>query len=861
MVRINKLSARHFVLVLYHLIVGSIIAANIRPDLWLMGWDGLYPELNVWLNIIRGLSAGWQEYYGVGLVGGHGFAATLPHTLIIGVLATVIPQHLVRQLFIFLCYYLGGLGMLLVSNKILKKLFEKELWFISLITALYYLLNLGTIQVFYVPLEAFTVHFVAWPWLTYFTILLLEKLTLRRVGAFTLALVLTSIQGFIPALFVTYATSLLFITGSYLVMHRFQREAMKAVAIIWLCVAAANAYWIGPVAYFSLTESRDYITAYNNVLSTPEFVGLSVNYGDLPNVALLRSFLWQSYELGGPIMRNWISHWQRPSVPAVGYFFFGLTIIGTLAALTAKRRPLMFGFVLSFLYMFGNVAIDIEPFGSLVRCIQSQSPELNQVFRVTFTKFGGGLSFYYALFLGIGISVIIRRFRTAGLAILMLLLLCYGYPVWQGNLVYNKLFISLPRQYIELKDYLNSLPEGKIADFPQDCAEGWYNTLWGYFGSGHLWYGVKHPFMARAFDVWSKQNENYYWELSTALRQQDYQVIEQVFNKYGVRYVLYDQNVTHCRSQKGNLSSLDFSNYMRSSANYTKRASFSAEHVLPITVYERRVTSTTYSEGERPKHIDRQILETLNPTPVATIAGELLETVPCQEAPHPQQSLLVREDKSGTTRLISTNADYCLSALFDDVNTSKPYIVEIESRHVSGQALRLSVENKGRPVGLELWVPTDSNPTYFYIPPTFPSELLYTVTIRNTSNNRFTTMNEVVNLILYDVDDESSSDIEQIRLISPDIVNHFLTWLYVVPAPTQQTLVLNQAYDRGWLAIANGKRLSNHTIVNGWANGWSLTGDEKNIIIIFWPQLLEFAGFGLLLFAVIIIIVNRKRLK
>src|SRR3989338_5831690 len=110
----TKFTPKTITLLLYHIIVGTIIATNFRVDRWLMGWDGLYPELNIPLNLIRGLTAGWQEYYGAGLVGGHGFAATLPHTLIIGLFSLGIPQHLVRSVFIFLCYYLGGLGMLFV---------------------------------------------------------------------------------------------------------------------------------------------------------------------------------------------------------------------------------------------------------------------------------------------------------------------------------------------------------------------------------------------------------------------------------------------------------------------------------------------------------------------------------------------------------------------------------------------------------------------------------------------------------------------------------------------------------------------------------------------------------------------------
>jgi len=52
---------------------------NYTPGTWLLGWDNLVPELNLKLNITRSLSAVWQEYQGLGLLGGMAHAADLPN--------------------------------------------------------------------------------------------------------------------------------------------------------------------------------------------------------------------------------------------------------------------------------------------------------------------------------------------------------------------------------------------------------------------------------------------------------------------------------------------------------------------------------------------------------------------------------------------------------------------------------------------------------------------------------------------------------------------------------------------------------------------------------------------------------------
>lgn len=77
-------------------------------------------------------------------------------------------------------------------------------------------------------------------------------------------------------------------------------------------------------------------------------------------------------------------------------------------------------------------------------------------------------------------------------------------------------------------------------------------------------------------------------------------------------------------------------------------------------------------------------------------------------------------------------------------------------------------------------------------------------------------------------------------------------------------LYLSQGYDKDWLAWEDkmffGKKLP-HLMVNNWANGWDISGlqDDKmtvnsqTIYLFYWPQLLEYLGFGLMLGGVIFI--------
>ncbi|MEJ2276721.1 MAG: hypothetical protein P8Y70_03075, partial [Candidatus Lokiarchaeota archaeon] len=63
----------------------------------------------------------------------------------------------------------------------------------------------------------------------------------------------------------------------------------------------------------------------------------------------------------------------------------------------------------------------------------------------------------------------------------------------------------------ELYEFFGKAPkQARVAFFPVQTFWGWNFYSWNYRGSGFLWYGIEQPILDRAFDVWSKHNEDYY---------------------------------------------------------------------------------------------------------------------------------------------------------------------------------------------------------------------------------------------------------------------------------------------------------------------------------------------------------------
>jgi hypothetical protein len=52
-----------------------------------------------------------------------------------------------------------------------------------------------------------------------------------------------------------------------------------------------------------------------------------------------------------------------------------------------------------------------------------------------------------------------------------------------------------------------------------------------------------------------------------------------------------------------------------------------------------------------------------------------------------------------------------------------------------------------------------------------------------------------------------------------------------------------------------GREIKDHVKINNWANGWNT--NDKNIILLFWPQYLEYIGF-LMLFIAFLYVLKRK---
>jgi hypothetical protein len=550
----------------------SILLTNYRFGTQLLGWDVMDSSFNPALNIWRSLTSVWQSHQGLGFLGGHGYLAQLPHALIQFLLSIILPAQLTRYVFAFGCLLLGALGV----QQLLEQVSPKEVSSSTLewgkaVSGLLYLLHLGSVQTFYVHLEPFIVMYAGLPWIFWILARIFTSSPTNNARNWLLFFTVNffmSIIGFIPPVFVWYVIFVSIFLGCQLFHAPKKLTFFRSFGVAFI-IAVVNAYWLLPVAVFTVFDSSNYLNSKLNRVTTPEYASISQAYGTLAEAAQLRSFYFETYDQDRfeleaattPIMWPWINHQQLPLVSFIGFFIFVSALLGWIRlGLSAKKEAnaVQASLVICGVITFAALARSVPVFTQLNELV-SFIPVLNQAFRLAFSK----LSMAMVLFLSIGVGSLFiwvfaqleknhspfkKNLRIGLGGIGLVSLLWYALPAFTGNYLYKGARVQLPSQYGQLYETLRQLPQGsRVAPLPILTYTGWDIQTWngaaGYTGSGFHWYATNTPLLHRSFDVWSQHNEGYRNELNYAWKQGNVTALTNVFQKYHVTHVLVDRSI------------------------------------------------------------------------------------------------------------------------------------------------------------------------------------------------------------------------------------------------------------------------------------------------------------------------------
>lgn len=568
MAKFPKINSTLLSLFVVTLILAILSLANYTPDTTLAGWDNLTTEMGNNLNTKRTIDSAWQEYQGVGLPAGLSHASDIYRQFLTTIISLALPQSLVRYFSHFIYLLTGAYGCYFLTKQFLRqKKQEKDsdailpVEIASVSAALFYSLNLATMQMFYLPLETFTVHFAGLPWLFLWAYRALQGVGKNNLLYFAISNVLFAVQAYTATLFLAYGVMLVLLCLCALIFSSEKRAVKTTQMIIGLAIVtiAMNLSWLLPFGRFTINGSQDLQMARINDLASDAAFLQNKEYGNLIDIILLRGFWFGSSDITfagnfTPVMGDWIPHLQNPIIVGLGVFVFIAALIGVLVALIKVNRLLAVWLAIGIFICFIMISAGNPPFGFIFDFLRENVSILKEALRFPFTKFSVLLGLFYSLGFSVTVfttSKLIQKLPavytlkfTIGTLPYLFLLVIFAFPAFQGHFISPSMRVPMPDSYQELFTYMKAQPKTqRMALLPSHTHWGWFYHTWGYQGSGFLWYGIEQPILSRTFDVWSPYNEQFFREFRDAYYAEDSARLTNVLAKYDITWLLWDKSV------------------------------------------------------------------------------------------------------------------------------------------------------------------------------------------------------------------------------------------------------------------------------------------------------------------------------
>ena len=561
-------------------IVGFISWSNYTPGTYLSGWDTLHPEFNFALYLKRIFWGVWQEHQGLGALSVQSQAGEFGHLLLTWALSLFLPQNMVRYVFFILTLVFASLGSyFFILKGVLygKENFSSKL--ASFIGALFYLLNLGTIQQYYVPLEMFAVHFATLPWLFLLVINFLRTGGKKNLLWFFVVNLFAASSSHTPTLFYVYLALLALYLFFWLLVN-FKLKTIKRILVILGITALLNFFWMAPNIYYLMGHSGEVQQSKIHSDFTPEAFLQSKSYGTFNDLVYLKNFLfnWRQFDFSKntyeDLMSVWSDHLGQKGIREINYTLIGLAIFGFMVAIFKKNKVIICLFPLAAVCVFFLINSN-PPFESVFELLRNKLPLLKEGLRFPFTKFSFAYTFCLSSTIGFILAWIIEKLRflvikiPVGLVVISAVVYL-SFPIFKGFLFDPAMKIKLPNEYFEVFEWFRQKdPSARIAKLPLNTFWGWNFYSWGYQGAGFSWFGLEQPILEREFDRWGPYNESFYNEVSyilykynaldtqneegktaqkikKAVEEENAKTVaefEKVLAKYRVKYLLLDESV------------------------------------------------------------------------------------------------------------------------------------------------------------------------------------------------------------------------------------------------------------------------------------------------------------------------------
>lgn len=275
---------------------------------------------------------------------------------------------------------------------------------------------------------------------------------------------------------------------------------------------------------------------------------------------------------------------------------------------------------------------------------------------------------------------------------------------------------------------------------------------------------------------------------------------------------------------------------------------------------------------------DIEIVAEFTTTPIAPLLEDVGQFDNCDLF---QRGRVKKQIKDGTFTLQASNNGAACYTIGLKASNQQGYLLAIDSKNVQGHPLKLSIYNwQTKRLDVLDLVKEDGYNFYSILDRPLLLDNYYSLHL-GTRSFGDTVINEINDLSLYPYPLTLISGL-RIRSSSSNVVSNrdavthskisewqkIGTYLYIIQVENEGGyLALSQSYDSAWLGIGWNNlfdfEVLSHAKLNGWANAWEVPAGQRKIVLIFWPQVFQFVGFGAtlggLLTLVFLAIDNKKK--
>jgi hypothetical protein len=358
---------------------------NYTPGTHLIGWDSLHPEFNFPEAFRRVWEGAWRAEQGVGALAAHSHMADLPRIIFLWIESVILPTSFLRYSYIFLCLISGPLGVYFF----LKYVLNRPAAFLG---ALFYLLNIGTLQNFYVPFEMFTAAFAFLPWIAFLGLKFLKEGGKSNLFFWAVVLIISSPMAYAATLWYASFAGIFIFLGVFALISSDRLVQIKRFLILVLTAILLNLYWILPNTYSVINQSGVISNSNINRLFSSEAFLRNRDYGEFADILIQKNFLfdWRNFDAGSNQFTDLLEVWQKylsnSFVLVTGYFLAGIGILGLLAGII-KRNKTALAFIPALIFcLFFLININ-PPSGGLYAYLYNNFGIFAEGFRMPFTKF------------------------------------------------------------------------------------------------------------------------------------------------------------------------------------------------------------------------------------------------------------------------------------------------------------------------------------------------------------------------------------------------------------------------------------------------------------------------------------------